>query len=87
MIKKKHNSTLPVVCSDKISNIHWHLINLCTVVLLYISQYTDVILAHEIDRHTLKHHTGSTSRHCNQPIVIYTYTSTKIKMEIRLVAI
>jgi len=61
MIKKKHNSTLPVICSDKISNIHWHLINLCTVVLLYISQYTDVILAHEIDRHTLAAKTTRTT--------------------------
>jgi len=59
MMRKKHNTTLPVICSNKISNIHWHLINLCAVILFYVSQYADVILAHEIDRHTLKHHTSS----------------------------
>jgi len=68
MMRKKHNTTLPVICSNKISNIHWHLINLCAVILFYVSQYADVILAHEIDRHTLKHHTNSASRRCNLQI-------------------
>ena len=79
MMRKKHNTTLPVICSNKISNIHWHLINLCAVILFYVSQYADVILAHEIDRHTLKHHTNSASRHCNLQInsLLYTHTHTK----------
>lgn len=52
--KTQHAPSSQSSCSNKISDIHWHLINLCAVVLLYISQYTDVILAHKIDRHTLQ---------------------------------
>jgi hypothetical protein len=40
--------------SDQISNVHRHLIDLCAVVLLDVSQDTYVILAHKVDRHTLQ---------------------------------
>lgn len=60
--KTQHAPSSQSSCSNKISDIHRHLINLRAVVLLYISQYTDVILAHEIDRHTLQcKHTNSFS--------------------------
>ena len=38
----------------KISNIHWHFINLGTVVLLNVSQDLDVITLHKIYRNTLQ---------------------------------
>jgi hypothetical protein len=40
--------------SDQISDVHRHLVDLCAVVLLDVSQDTDVILAHKVDRHTLQ---------------------------------
>ena len=38
----------------KISNIHWHFINLSTVVLFNVSQDLDVIALHKIYRNTLQ---------------------------------
>lgn len=38
----------------EISNIHWHFINLCTVVLLNISQDLDVITLDKVDCNTLQ---------------------------------
>ena len=40
--------------SDQVCYVHRHLIDLCAVVLLDVSQYTDVVLAHKVDSHTLQ---------------------------------
>jgi hypothetical protein len=37
---------------NEISNIHGHLINLCTVILLDISENSNVITLHKINSHT-----------------------------------
>jgi len=85
MMRKKHNTTLPVICSNKISNIHWHLINLCAVILFYVSQYADVILAHEIDRHTLAPKTTRTTNAMDVKFTviweIIIYDKRNLKME------
>jgi len=50
-----HNNS--AICSpqssDQVGHVHRHLINLRAVVLLNVSQDTDVVLAHKVDRHTL----------------------------------
>lgn len=43
-------------------DMHWHFINLCRVVLLYVSQNFDVIIPHKIYRNTI---TPKTSRPSN----------------------
>jgi hypothetical protein len=40
-------------CLDQLGNIHWHLINLCAVELLNVTQDFDVIALDEVDGHTL----------------------------------
>jgi len=43
----------PESWSDKISNIHRHLIDLCRVVLLYVAQDANVIVLHKVDGDSL----------------------------------
>lgn len=40
---------LSVAVSDKIGDIHRHLVNLCRVVLLYVAQDAYVIVLHKVD--------------------------------------
>jgi hypothetical protein len=38
---------------DQIGHIHWHLVNLCTVVLLNVAQNLDIVLRDKVDSNTL----------------------------------
>lgn len=51
--------------SDKFCDIHRHLINLGGIVLLNISQYSDIIICHEIDGDTLSTETPRSTNSMN----------------------
>ena len=52
--REREGNIAPVQSSDKISDVHGHLVDLRAVVLLDVPKDTDVILAHKVDRHTLQ---------------------------------
>merc|ERR1719231_1811012 len=41
------------MASNEISNIHWHLLDLCVVELLDVTQVADISLRQEVDRDAL----------------------------------
>ncbi|RNA29565.1 hypothetical protein BpHYR1_041898 [Brachionus plicatilis] len=51
-ITNNYSDNIPS-CSNKISHIHWHFVNLSAVVLFNVSQYSDVIIHDKIDGDTL----------------------------------
>ena len=59
--KKKQNISLLFLILRELLTIHWHLVNLCGVILLNISQDPDVIVLHEVDGHTLATETTGAS--------------------------
>lgn len=53
---------------DQIGNVHWHLVDLCAVVLLDIAENLDVVLSDKVDGNTLA---TETSRATNTKIALW----------------
>jgi len=54
--KKKERKLL-----DEISNVHWHLFDLCAVKLLNFSHHTDILSGDKVDSDTLSTETSATA--------------------------